>query len=296
MLVEDIRDKGRRIARSMGAQSLRVEARGFTHALVTLLTEDPLDRVLSLPEGPLTGPVLIGTDEQGQDLTVGPGDLGHLAVQGATGSGKSAFLYALLSQLAARDGVTVTGVDPSGILLRPFRGSLLGLTDPEIIADHVHRLVVEMDQRIKRIPRDRDCLPESEGLRFLVFEEYPGLLRYLDAADPKIGKRVRALVARLLAEGRKAGLRVILVAQRAEAAVIGSTERGQCSTRVSFRVDGPDAVKLLHPDADPDTAAAHASSTPGVALVSSPGRPLTRVRAPWIGGYSEYVRRISDAA
>ncbi|MEU6699865.1 FtsK/SpoIIIE domain-containing protein [Pseudonocardia sp. NPDC046786] len=313
MVADDLRSLAPRLAPHLGAYGLRIEPRGRGEwCIVTLLYDDPLDGVLSLPEGPLSGPVLIGTDEQGQDVTADPADLGHIAVQGATGSGKSAFLYALLSQLTDREHVEITGVDPSGILLRPLAeprssehhsvsaprpfhrsGPLLGLSDPEIIADYTHRLVEDMDQRVRRIPRDRDSLPESEGLRFLVFEEYPGLLRYLDAADIKIGKRVRAYVARLLAEGRKAGIRVILVAQRAEASVIGSTERGQCSTRVSFRVDNIDAVRLLHPDADPDTAAAHASAVPGVALVSSPGRPLTRVRSPWIGGYSEYVRRVA---
>lgn len=314
MLPEDITGQARRLARSMGAQSLRVEPRGYTHALVTLLPDDPLSEAYSLPRGPLSGPVLVARDEQGGDIAVAPADLGHVAVQGATGSGKSAFLYSLLSQLADRDGVEVTGVDPSGILLRPFVGPtehrnvalsglidrhdvglspLLGLSDPAAVEAHVSRLVADMDRRISAIPSDRDTLPASEGLRFVVLEEYPGLLRYLDAADPKIGKRVRALVARLLAEGRKAGLRVILVAQRAEASVIGGTERGQCSTRISFRVDNVDAVRLLHPDADPETAAAHASAVPGVALLSVPGRPLTRVRGPWIGSYAEYVARVA---
>lgn len=293
MLPEDISAQGRRIARSMGAHALRVEARGYSHALVTLLDSDPLAEPYSLPDGPMTGPVFLACDEQGADVLADPADLGHVAVQGATGSGKSAFLYALLSQLAVRDDVEITGVDPSGILLRPFPGALLGLSDPAAVEAHVSGLVADMDRRIAQIPYDRDALDVADGLRFIVFEEYPGLLRYLDAADPKIGKRVRALVARLLAEGRKAGIRVILVAQRAEATVIGSTERGQCSTRVSFRVDNTDAVRLLHPDADPDTAAAHASAVPGVALLSSPGRPLSRVRAPWIGGYADYVRRVS---
>jgi hypothetical protein len=294
MTVADVRDVGGRLAPHLDAYGIRVESRGRgAWALVTLLDSDPLAEPYSLPDGPLTGPVFLACDEQGADVLADPADLGHVAVQGATGSGKSAFLYALLSQLAVRDDVEVTGVDPSGILLRPFPGALLGLSDPTAVEAHVSGLVDDMDRRIARIPYDRDALDVADGLRFIVMEECPGLLRYLDAADPKIGKRVRALVARLLAEGRKAGLRVVLVAQRAEASVIGSTERGQCSTRISFRVDNTDAVRLLHPDADPDTAAAHASAVPGVALLSSPGRPLSRVRAPWIGGYAEYVRRVA---
>ena len=296
MVPADVQAVASRLAPHMGAYRLRVEPRGIGQwVIVTLLYSDPLAETQPFPL--VSGDtVLLGTDESGQEVTQTPTDLGHIAVQGATGSGKSAFLYALLSQLSQRPEVEITGVDPSGILLRPFSGAMLGLGDPGAVADYLARLVAGMDKRIAAIPRDQDCLPESEGLRFLVFEEYPGLLRYLDAADTKIGKRVRGYVARLLAEGRKAGIRVVLVAQRAEASVIGSTERGQTSTRITFRVDNHDAVKLLHPDADQDTAAAHASALPGIALLSSPGRPLTRIRAPWIGGYGEYVSRIGSAA
>ena len=63
-------------------------------------------------------------------------------------------------------------------------------------------------------------------------------------------------------------------------------------TEVGFkviRVDNTDAVKLLHPDAGPDIGAGHASALPGIALLSTPGRPLERVRAPWIGSYAEYA-------
>lgn len=300
MMPEDFTAQARRIARSMGAQSLRAEPRGYTHVVVTLLDCDPLSDTFSLPHGPVTGPVLIGRDESGAEITSDPAELGHVAVQGATGSGKSGFLYSLLAQLAerARAGypLAVGGVDPSGLLLRPFRGSLLGLSDPAEVERYLSAAVDDMDARTAAMPEDRDVLvpDEEHPLRFLILEEYPGLLRWLDAIDVKAGKRCRAYVARLLAEGRKAGIRVVLVAQRAEAGVIGSTERGQCSTRLSFRVDNTDAARLLHPDATPELAAAHAAERPGIALLSAPGRPVCRIRAPWIGGYSTFVHRCAD--
>lgn len=314
---EDVCALAHRLAPHMGAYSLRAESRGSGDwCVVTLLPADPLAEVFPLPDGPTTGPVVLAVNEDGSEVLADPDALGHVAVQGATGSGKSGWLYALLAQLAerARCGypLSVSGVDPSGLLLRPWAGNLgssvplggrgnpgyhasvLGLRDPAEVEHFLTAAVADMDERVAAMPADRDTLPSTADhpLRFVVLEEYPGLLRWLDATDTKQSKRCRALVARLLAEGRKAGIRVVLVAQRAEASVIGGTERGQCDTRITFRVDNRDAVALLHPDADAEIAARHASELPGVALLSAPGRPLSRVRSPWIGGFAEYVRRV----
>ncbi|WP_226359143.1 hypothetical protein [Pseudonocardia sp. ICBG601] len=106
------------------------------------------------------------------------------------------------------------------------------------------------------------------------------------------GRRVRALIGRLLAEGAKAGVRVVLVVQRAEAALMGAFERAQCSVKVSFRSDNPAAVELLHPGAARDVAEAHVSALPGVGLLSVPGAPLTRFRAPHVGSYADYAEKI----
>ncbi len=73
------------------------------------------------------------------------------------------------------------------------------------------------------------------------------------------------MVARLLSESRKAGMRVLLVCQRADATVIGGFERGQASHAISFRVDA-DGQRMLHRDADPATVAAHAVADPGIGL------------------------------
>ncbi|MFR9803202.1 hypothetical protein ACL02T_12990 [Pseudonocardia sp. RS010] len=303
MTAQDIRAAAARLAPHLGAYSLRVEPRGLGEwVIVTLLDSDPLGDVYPLP-GPaedFDAPIVIARDEDGNRVAEAVSRTGHIVVQGSTGSGKSAWLYAFLSQLSDRNRagfpLTIGGIDPSGILLRPFEsGSLLGLKDPDAIERFLSEAVAKMDNRVASIPHDKDVLditPEFP-LLFLVLEEYPGLLRWLDALDAKQAKRVRALVARLLSEGRKAGFRLVLVAQRAEAGIIGANERAQCSLRLSFRVDNLDAVRLLHTDADTETAARHSSEVPGVALLSAPGRPLSRVRGPWVGGYAEYVSRVA---
>jgi S-DNA-T family DNA segregation ATPase FtsK/SpoIIIE len=125
----------------------------------------------------------------------------------------------------------------------------------------------------------------------VVLEEYPGLLRWIESIDTKLCKRVRGSVARLIAEGRKVGYRVLIITQRADAAVVGAYERGQASHRISYRVDTLDAIKMLHPDTPPDVVAAHATADPGIGLLTAPGRPLTRFRGPRVdyGGYCAAV-------
>ncbi|WP_300016879.1 FtsK/SpoIIIE domain-containing protein [Pseudonocardia sp.] len=296
--VTDLRALARRLAPHLGARALRVEPLGVgDHARVTLLAADPLADPLPLSPGP---GVLIGRGEDGRCLRVEPADLPHLAVQGATRSGKSRWLYSLLGQLAARRDVEVAGVDPSGLTLRPFvdtrhaRRQVRGLADLARIEAVLAELVAEMDRRLAAMPARLDVLPLDVGTPLLavVLEEWPATLRALDATDPKQGKRVRALVARLLAEGHKAGLRVVLVAQRAEATIVGGAERAQCEGRLSFRVDNAESLRLLHPDSD-DLAADHATAPAGIALVGWPGRPTFRLRAPYVASYGEYVAAVT---
>jgi S-DNA-T family DNA segregation ATPase FtsK/SpoIIIE len=297
--VAELRTLARRLAPHLGARMLRVEPLGVgDHARLTLLTDDPLADPVPLQPGP---GVLLGRDEDGCCLRVEPAELPHLIAQGATRSGKSRWLYGLLAQLAGRADVEVAGVDPSGLTLRPFAGTrhahrqARGLADLARVEDVFAELVAEMDRRLSAMPAHLDVLPLDHGTQLLavVLEEYPALLRAVDAADPKQGKRVRALVARLLAESHKVGLRVVVVAQRAEATIVGGAERAQCEGRLSFRTDTAESLRLLHPDAD-DLAVEHATAAPGVALVSWPGRPTFRLRAPHVGSYGEFAAAVTS--
>lgn len=300
-LVGDVRAAAHRIAPALGGVALRVEPRGLVHVLVTVLDVDPLAAAVPLAGG--VG-VHLGRDEGGDDLRLDPVELPHTICQGVTRSGKSVWTYGLLSQLAHRPDVLVAGCDPTGLLFRPFAGSRhapwqsAGLADPGAHEKVLAGLVDEMDARIAALPADRDVLDVSPDrpLLVVVLEEYPGLLRVLDAAatrDDKPGARVRALVSRLLAEGAKAGVRVVILAQRAEASVVGAFERAMCSLRISFRCDNRASVELLHPGAPPALADAHTTALPGVALVSRPGYELARVRAPYLGGYPQYVAAVA---
>lgn len=297
---DDVRAVAWRLAGALGARMLRVSPRGLSHVRVELLTVDPLAAVVELPPGndACARGLLLAVDDTGAQVRAELAELPHVVVQGQTRSGKSAWTYALLVQ-AVEAGALVAGVDASGLLLRPFAGSehagwqACGLADPDRVEDVLTRLVAKMDARIGAIPADRDTVDDDARLVLVVLEEWPGVLRALDAHDAKAGKRARVLVARLLAESHKARMRVVLIAQRADAQIVGGSERAQCGARLSFRVDNADAVRLLHPDADAGLVQEHATAPPGVALLALAGDHLRRVRAPWIGGYGAYARRVT---
>ncbi|RTL66806.1 MAG: hypothetical protein EKK42_15570 [Pseudonocardiaceae bacterium] len=304
-VLADLRKAGPRMAPHLGAVALRWERRGHEHARCELLTVDPLTDPIGIVDADPLAPVRIARTEEGTDIRLGWDDWTHWCVQGATGSGKSSWLYSILGAAADRaraaHDLVIAGVDPSGLLLRPFsrsevhaRWQVCGLSDLGRVDELLTWLVSEMDRRIEALPAEADAVVTGPDLpRVLcIFEEYPALLRAADTHDTKLGKRIRALVGRLLSESRKAGYSIVLVAQRAEATLVGGNERAQCESRLSFRCDGPESVKLLHPSVDPGLSDALIESPPGIGLLNLPGRPLSRVRAPWAGGYAAYVERV----
>ncbi len=115
----------------------------------------------------------------------------------------------------------------------------------------------------------------------VVLEEYPGLLEALSSFDAgqkpadRLRPRVEGAVARLLREGAKVGVRVILISQRMDASIVGGASRSQLGYRITMRVDNMDGIRMLHETATAEDVAEVVSFPPGRALVQAPGLPLT---------------------
>lgn len=311
-LMADYEECSAELAEAMGGVSLTWRHRAHGYIVGTLRYRDPLADQVRLPElvpAASCSNVLVGLLDSGVPLTTRLDQIAHMIVQGATRSGKSRFIYGLLSQLAQCSDVRISGSDVTGLLLRPFVGSrhddlALGTRN---IAEHavvLERLVASMDERIARIPDDVDVLPvdEHDPYELVVLEELPGLIRAAEAVDalhkgdrkyvPLVG-RIRSAYGRLMAEGAKVGFRVVIVMQRADANIIGGFERGQATFRITFPVLDPASVQMLHPSCDTETAALHATEQPGIALVSGPGIPLARMRSPQMGDYASFRSNVS---
>lgn len=93
----------------------------------------------------------------------------------------------------------------------------------------------------------------------------------------------------MIQEEAKAGVRVLLLAQRMDASIVGGPERSNIGTRISLRVDNRDAVAMLHPDADPETVERVRGFAAGYVYVERPAGAPQVVRFDAVD-YSEYRR------
>src|SRR5690606_26752788 len=137
--------------------SLTWRHRAHGYIVGTLRYRDPLAGQVPLPTlvpAARVDRVLIGLLDSGRSLTVRLDQIAHMIVQGATRSGKSRFIYGLLSQLAQCSDVRISGSDVTGLLLRPLVGTRHGddlALGTRNIAEHaqvLERLVAVMDDRI----------------------------------------------------------------------------------------------------------------------------------------------------
>jgi len=259
----------------------------------------------------------IGLSDRGQDVLVDLARPYHFAIQCMTRSGKSNLMYCLLAEAARHPHVVVGGCDPTGILLKPFRTStheqfrFLGGPDLEGAATALGALTAEMDRRIGvLLSQESDNLTRfsvETPLILIVMEEYPGLLASAEALDAAEGARGAARLApaiardvqRLVQESAKVGMRVLVLAQRAEASVLGSAVRSNLAMRITLRVDNADSVRMLHPHASPSLVKQVGLFEPGQAILDGPSLPLTAFRADVLP-YASYLRvvheRLADSA
>lgn len=308
-LPEDFRapDVAGRLSAALGCDRIRVQPRGPHWVRVELLSGDPLDVDVRTPLPAWdrsvkdTG-VLVARDELGAGMRLPWSAAPNACVQGATRSGKSVWCYSVLAQLARCDDALVAGSDPSGLLLgRPWEGTrhrawqATGSGDVLAHRDLLVRLVEEMDRRIAELPDRSDKLTEftsSRPLIVVVLEEFAGLLRLASTeptpkGEPKIRDQFLTLFGRLVSEGHKAGLRLLVITQRADSTIVEGFARGQLGLRISFRVDDEEALPMLHGQGARPWFAEHRHVAPGVALVQAPGVPLARMRGPRLPGPSE---------
>jgi hypothetical protein len=267
---------------------------------------------LSVPRGSqqpaASGPVIFGRREDGRDLTWDPAGDVHVAIQGQTRSGKSIATYTLLSGLTARSNVLVVGCDPSGVLLRPWADGpgghwiALGTTDLGQAARVLGELVVEMERRISSLwPQQIDKIEKFTAdlpVLAVVLEEWPGLISSAQLDDAASGRKpaerlapkIQGAAGRLIKEGAKVGVRVLVLAQRMSSEAINGDDRSNFSLRLTLRVDNGDAIRMLHPGGGADPAEVRGFD-PGVALYESPASALQRSRIDYTD-YSQYCRRV----
>jgi len=201
--------------------------------------------------GKLTGPVAfpVGVGIEGEPVVADFADAGtcHVLVAGSAGSGKSEWLKSLVASLLTRSSpgevqialidpkvLTFAGVERSPYLWRPVETTLSGAVG--ILRD----AVADMESRYQRLKTD-GFVNLAERIRagkkdipflVLVFDEFADLI--LTGGQDK--KEFEALVSRIAAMGRAAGVHLVLATQRPDRQVVTGLIKANLSMKVCLKV------------------------------------------------------------
>ena len=275
------------------------------------------DLVFSKKKGRLL--LALGKDTTGTPIVTDLARMPHLLIAGATGTGKSVCLNAIIISLlyqATPDEVRLLLIDPKRIELTAYEGipHLLHpvVTDPKKANIGLKWAVAEMERRYellslkgvrsierynqmvlqakKRKPRLKTLPPAGESEEA---EEQP--LPYLiiiidELADLMIvaSREVEESIIRLAQMARAAGIHLVLATQRPSVDVLTGIIKANISARISFQVSSrTDSRTIL------DANGAEALLGAGDMLIMPPGTAkLQRIH----GAYASEteIRRITD--
>lgn len=214
---------------------------------------------------PLT--IAMGKDISGNPIVADLGKMPHVLVAGATGSGKSvainAMILSLIYKSTAQD-VRLIMIDPKMLELSTYEGipHLLApvVTDMKLAASALNWCVGEMDKRYRLMSalgvrniagfnqkvRDAEKAGQPLSNPFSITPESPERLSPLpfivvlidELADLMMvaGKKVEELIARLAQKARASGIHLVLATQRPSVDVITGLIKANIPTRVSFQV------------------------------------------------------------
>ncbi len=264
------------LARSLSVVSIRVvetipgkSCMGLelpnTQRQVVRLTEILGAKVYNDLHSPLT--LALGKDISGNPVVADLAKMPHLLVAGATGSGKSVAINAMILSLIYKstpDAVRLIMVDPKMLELSSYEGipHLLApvVTDMKYAAIALNWCVAEMDRRYRLMStlgvrnlagfnqKVREARKAGQPLAnpFSLTPEDPERLDTLpfivviidELADLMMvaGKKVEELIARLAQKARAAGIHLLLATQRPSVDVITGLIKANIPTRVAFQV------------------------------------------------------------
>jgi len=232
---------------------------------VVRLSEILSAKVYNDNASPLT--MAMGKDISGNPIVADLGKMPHVLVAGATGSGKSVAINAMILSLiykATPQEVRLIMVDPKMLELSTYEGipHLLApvVTDMKLAASALNWCVNEMEKRYRLMSnlgvrniggynqkvRDAEKAGQPLNNPFSITPENPERLATLpfivvlidELADLMMvaGKKVEELIARLAQKARASGIHLVLATQRPSVDVITGLIKANIPTRVSFQV------------------------------------------------------------
>jgi len=262
------------LALALAASPVRIEAPVPGQAYIGIEVPNPEPTLVSLrgvledPEfteiaSPLAIP--LGRDVSGKAVVADLYKLPHLLIAGATGSGKSVAMNAIICGLLFRntpDQVKLLMVDPKRVEFPSYNGipHLLSpvVTDPEEASGALSWLLVEMDERyrkfseagVRNIMGYNEKVPPEQRLPYLVM--FVDELADLMMTSPEV---IEAKLVRLAQMARATGIHLVIATQRPSVDVVTGLIKANFPARLAFAVssqidsrvilDEPGADKLL---------------------------------------------------
>ena len=214
-----------------------------------------------------------------------------LGISGQSRSGKSAFLYHLLSSLEQTGRVLVSGIDPTGILLTPISEMYqnIGKKSPFALGVNAENFVLALERAVNLMLTRIELLTASKKDKFshfsakfpmiyFVVEELGSVMEILKNDDAVQGRkagerkvdRFRSLLFMLISQGAKVGCVAVLCAQQMRTDLLPSETRSNLQAKICLRQDHPDSIKMMAPWASPEQVDWLMAQSAGYALVATP--------------------------
>lgn len=214
-----------------------------------------------------------------------------LGISGQSRSGKSAFLYYLLSSLEQTDKVLISGIDPTGILLTPISEMYqrTGKKSPFALGTNADDFVLALERTVNLMLTRIELLTAHKKDKFshfsskfpmiyFVVEELGSVMEILKNDDLVQGRKAgerkadkfKALLFMLISQGAKVGCVGILCSQQMRADLLPSETRSNLQVKICLRQDHPDSVRMMAPWASSDQVDWIMSQSVGHALVATP--------------------------
>ena len=212
--------------------------------------------------------IALGRDTSGEAVIADLGRAPHLLVGGATGTGKSTCINALLASLLMQHGpdtLNLILVDPKQIELTPFEGlpHLVGrvATELDVVPTLLLWLLLEMEARYSKFKEAgvRNILGYNQHARLRNQESpLPYIVLVIDElADLMMmgNSDIEPSICRLAQKCRATGIHIVLATQRPSVDVVTGVIKANFPSRIAFAVssntdsrvvlDAPGAETLL---------------------------------------------------
>jgi S-DNA-T family DNA segregation ATPase FtsK/SpoIIIE len=188
----------------------------------------------------------LGRDVSGKPYAVDLARMPHLLIAGATGSGKSVCVNAIITSILMRarpDEVRFVLVDLKRVELAPY-GGIPHLLAPVIMEAHQARAALnwavnEMEERYKRLAAsaERNIAAYNASERISTDERMPYIVLIIDElADLMIreGRKVEDPVVKLAQKARAVGIHLVLATQRPSVNVVTGLIKANVPSRIAF--------------------------------------------------------------